>query len=597
MNFFNLLRNVGLNPGPSEDSELWKMLEEYDTARMNGEDTSNLCTFQSVMLSDDVLNFFQHTHEPLISFLTERRHLEQLLRYISSSPENETTISQRCCKLLCHNFSCIREAVFSDSTEYLDTLFGFEDESNTESTVFTENLDTLHSSLLAQVTYKFMNSHNWYMVNYISSNEVLQEKPECLFLSDGLLQTLVDTNFCYNGSTLYQWMESVNFVDLLVDSFRGHRGSSVIASATDALITIIQNVSPLLQQFESKEVVEKLFQNAFHVENPEEDAARSGAVRVFKVLCERYCSHGDEIIPTVLSPVLDYLPEFNSILAPSEKDISFTNTSGNVSVFGMKRMYLVELYEVLLNIECESINRAIYNSEVFKLFMDAFFVYKWNNILQTSIMRMFYQLFALEQYDFCKKIFDQTNLIPRVSTLLMDDLRREKIGEPVSAYRGFFRSFLNTFLNLQVLPQFAEVFASHDEWQQLLKIVQPKEEDFDLGNSTDEEFAQGGANEMSFEIGTNHDDDDDEEMNGDNEGTELILEEITPGNSNLSEDNAGKENESSDNTEKEIESTEHDSSDNTEEEDESTRHTEDEMTDAPIIPLADSPQSMLETLV
>lgn len=55
-------------------------------------------------------------------------------------------------------------------------------------------------------------------------------------------------------------------------------------------------------------------------------------------------------------------------------------------------------------------------------------MYKWNNILQTSIMDMLHIIFHSERHEFCKKLLEQTDLIPRVSKLLLEDLKREQNG-------------------------------------------------------------------------------------------------------------------------------------------------------------------------
>lgn len=81
-------------------------------------------------------------------------------------------------------------------------MFGFENEDQTISEKLI-NLDSLHSALLSQVVQKFLNTHNWYMVDYFSNKDALKENTQQL-LSTGLLQTLVDTNYCYNGSSLGQ---------------------------------------------------------------------------------------------------------------------------------------------------------------------------------------------------------------------------------------------------------------------------------------------------------------------------------------------------------------------------------------------------------
>jgi len=461
-----------VDPGPDENSELWRKLDAYHEAVANDQDTSDICTLETVLESKDVLSFLQHNHQPLITFLTTKEHLSKILKYISSCPDSQTILSQRSCKILCHNSAAVREALFADASENLDILFGFEDEDQLESSALA-GLDPMHSGLLTQVVQKFLNTHNWYMVDYLSNKDALKEKPQQLLSSPGLLQTLVDANYCYSGSALGQWMESINMVDILVSAFKGDKGDAAVTCAAEVLRIIIQSASPLLQQLESKEVISKLLEYAFNSENPSAVETKTEVTTVCKVLCEKYNNEGCENIPEPLIPIVGHLEDFNAILAPTEGAEGIVNTSGTIIPFGMRRMKVVELYAALLCVGSDEINQAMLDKGVFQYLLNAFFLYKWNNILQTSVMAMFHLVFHAERHEFCKRVLEKTDLIPKVSVLLMEDLEREKAGEPVSAYRGFFRTFSSTFLNLRVIPELTPVFESYEEWQKLLTLLQP----------------------------------------------------------------------------------------------------------------------------
>merc|ERR1712137_1261787 len=262
-------------------------------------------------------------------------------------------------------------------------------------------------------------------------------------------------------------------VNMLVNAFKGEKGCNAVSCAAEVLRSIIQSVSPLLQQLESQEIVTQLLNDAFNPENPCSEVAQTEVISVCQFLSDKFQNEGCETVPESLSPILDHLSEFNGILAPSVNAPSLLNTSGNVVPFGMRRMKVVELYGSLLSVSCDAINETLLEKGVFQQLLNAFFLYKWNNILQTSVMGMFHVVLHAERHDFCKKVLQQTDLIPRVSKLLIEDLQKEKNGEPVSAYRGFFRTFSSTFLNLRVIPELTPVFESYEEWQKLLTLLQP----------------------------------------------------------------------------------------------------------------------------
>ena len=111
-------------------------------------------------------------------------------------------MGQKSQKILCHNVTSVREIVFSDAVDNLNTLFGFETEDSLDSSL--PKMDDMHLALLTVVIQKFLNTHSWYMADFFSTKEGFQKKPEQLLSSSALLLTLVDTNYCYSGSALGQ---------------------------------------------------------------------------------------------------------------------------------------------------------------------------------------------------------------------------------------------------------------------------------------------------------------------------------------------------------------------------------------------------------
>jgi len=197
---------------------------------------------------------------------------------------------------------------------------------------------------------------------------------------------------------------------------------------------------------------------------------------VCRVLCQKYNNEAYERIPDPLVPILDHLEDFNAILAPTDNAELLVNTSGSVVPFGMRRMQVVELYSSLLCVGSTEINQIMLDKGVFQNLLNAFFLYKWNNILQTSVMAMFDVIFRTERRDFCKQVLEKTDLIPKVSFLLAEDLKREQAGEPVSPYRGFLRGFSTIFFNLSGIAELTPVFDSYEEWRKLLEIISQRNE-------------------------------------------------------------------------------------------------------------------------
>ena len=260
-------------------------------------------------------------------------------------------------KVLTHNVATVREAVFTNAADNLDVLFGFS-ASEPEKSTTLDSLDDLHSNLLAVVVQKFLNTHSWYMADYFANKEAFRQSPEMLLNSNGLLQTLVDTNYCYSGSAMGQWMEDIELVHVLVDTFSGQRGEQAIICAADVLCNIIRSISPLLQQLETETLITQMLKSAFDAQvspsflspkihlklilispplppqNPCSDVAQDKAIAVCHALADKYSNDGrilvssflstlvpslisppgPEKIPESLGPVTQYVSSFDNVL-------------------------------------------------------------------------------------------------------------------------------------------------------------------------------------------------------------------------------------------------------------------------------------------
>merc|ERR1712137_847199 len=477
MNIFEILcKNAAfrIDPGLDKNGRMWKMLEQYEQAKASEEDCEDVCSLEDVLSSDELLAFLQRDHPPLVRMLTEKENLEALLRYVVESPADQTELSQKSMKVLTHNVATVREAVFTNAADNLDVLFGFS-ASEPEKSTTLDSLDDLHSNLLAVVVQKFLNTHSWYMADYFANKEAFRQSPEMLLNSNGLLQTLVDTNYCYSGSAMGQWMEDIELVHVLVDTFSGQRGEQAIICAADVLCNIIRSISPLLQQLETETLITQMLKSAFDAQNPCSDVAQDKAIAVCHALADKYSNDGPEKIPESLGPVTQYVSSFDNVLTGnSGSETEFTNTSGRVIVFGMRRMRVVELIASLLHVGNSQINEAMMESGIFQHLLDAFFVHKWNNILQTAVMDIFGHVFRGDDRAFCRSILEKTDLVPRVSKMLLQDLQNEERGEPVSPYRGFFRVLEDVFSTPSITDGVAPAFESSAEWKTLKQYLNKK---------------------------------------------------------------------------------------------------------------------------
>lgn len=449
-----------MDPGPSESSPLWKKLDAYHAALAE-------LTVESVLAEEDLLSFVQHKHQPLIQFLTEKRHLSAILKYVTTSPEDNTEYSQKSCKILCHNFSDVRDEVFTNATENLDILFGFEGDSMESDAL--KNLDGFHASLLNQVVLKFLNTHNGVMVEYLSTKPALQEKPIQLLNSPGLLVTLLGSNFAYSDIT--KWLDRINLLGILVEGFSGNHGDKILLGASEVLGTLVLNQTPLMHQFESNlQHVAQLVNNVFSENNPHKDLAVSESLTIFNSLAGRYHSNSADMrlseIPGVLRPILDNISKFKELLDHQSAQ-ELVNTSGTLVPFGMTRMRVVELFRSLIQIPCELIIESMANSDLFPSLLNAFFRHKWNNILQTAVMSMFNILFA---HPVTSSFLQRTDMVTRISELLLEDCQRQQQGEPISAVYGFLVQFRSKFIELQKQPEIkAAVFDKNEAWNRYIQ--------------------------------------------------------------------------------------------------------------------------------
>jgi hypothetical protein len=212
----------------------------------------------------------------------------------------------------------------------------------------------------------------------------------------------------------------------------------VIACAGEVLRSIIQSISPLLQQLETEAMISQLLKDAFEETNPQSEMAQEQAISVCRVLADKYNAEGRERLPESLRPIVENLNVLESLLAPSTSGDAhnFTNTTGLVVPFGMRRLRVVELIGSLLNVDNREINDAILEKGLFQHLIDAFFLYQFNNILQTAVMAMLNQVFRSDNRDYVCRVLNGTDLIKRVCAGLQGDLQLQK-----TEYGGTLSSF------------------------------------------------------------------------------------------------------------------------------------------------------------
>jgi len=472
MNLFSMLKNVAfiMDPGPSENSNLWRKLEVYKRQKEDPEETTGEgeCTLDSVLEEEDLLSFLQHKHQPLIEFLTEKSNLDSILKYITRSPDQRDELSQKSCKILCHNVSDIRDQVFENYMDNLDTLFGFESDS-TESAVL-QSLNALHTGLLNQVLIKFLNTQHANMVQYFSTKQAFKENPKQLLYTPGLLITLMDTNYCHADSDIAVWLKEINVLDLLVGAFDGKSGESVLCGSADVLSNIIQNQSPLVQQLDSNnQPITNLITFMFTEDNPCSESAISEGLMVCSMLANRFQCVPCSDVPVALQPILDNVTKFNQLFGAQDADKELVNTSGAFVPFGMTRMRVVELFKTLLMIRCNAISNALIESDMFASLLEAFFRHKWNNILQTTVQAMLFSVF--ESPSLCNTVLTRTNLVSTVAEKLLEDYKRQQDDETVSAYHGFLVLFRNKFIELQRESEpLKEVFSNCAPWNEYVQL-------------------------------------------------------------------------------------------------------------------------------
>jgi len=92
------------------------------------------------------------------------------------------------------------------------------------------------------------------------------------------------------------------------------------------------------------------------------------------------------------------------------------------------------------------------------------------------------------------QILEKTDLVPRVSKMLLEDLQSEERGEPVSPYRGFFRVLEDVFSTLSITDGVAPAFESYAEWKTLKQYLNKK---YSIDEETDV-----SASESNVEVDT-----------------------------------------------------------------------------------------------
>lgn len=416
-------------------------------------------TLEELLDEDDVVTETRNHKEALIDFLAKKEQIEALLNYFTNEPEPDATEQRKlrypavACEILCSEVEEIDNFIF-ENTEYLDKIYNF---------FLSDKLNPFLTNTVCRVAGSLLNTKVSKSLSYMKNKENFLDR----FLKhlsnpaiSDFLTKIINIEGQPEGEGTLKWLVEEKLIQKIVNQLGKDYSQDEQESASQTLLDILAVStldSPLMAELESEETLTVLLNNTLE----DGSTALLYGTQVIIGMLNRLIE-GDEdeeevdteAPPEWLGNLLKHLPRYKKLLInPSDTVKDLKLSFGQIkSTFGFHRLKVMELFRTLLLSCYKNVEDELLKLEIFKLSLDLFLEYEWNNFLHHVVEKMF--LHVLEDDcgdDFRGKVLEQSRLIER---LVETD---EKNRELENSDRGVRMSNMGHILNIgMALKKLAE---------------------------------------------------------------------------------------------------------------------------------------------
>lgn len=368
-------------------------------------------------------------------------------------------------------------------------------------------------------------------IRYINNRDVIE-----------VLLRVIEINF----ENPPDWFNGDSLIDQLISKFEPSQSTIIHENVAYILERIIAHCydynvnSILLSHLEKAETVKAIMNNALLYQEKKEckSALLNGMNVIIRLLKENVNDKNSKSKLQVYNVCMEYIGNILSFLEFGKENEDLLNLpSGTIEPFGVVRMKIIELLEVLLTCEHEEVIRVLIENNVLGTILNLFFYFKLNNFLHIKIYEIFSSILKGNNQTLIKNLLLDSRMIDRMieaHEINIKDVSQNRIGNK-SAYLGILKNILYIvwkILNDESQKPLKEEIESSSEWKRYIELYNNIYDDIDkgkkLGNvpsyeshsEEDEDFYQDEILEGEWEEW----DDDEEFGDSDESDEEPVLE-------------------------------------------------------------------------
>jgi len=165
---------------------------------------------------------------------------------------------------------------------------------------------------------------------------------------------------------------------------------------------------------------------------------------------------------------------FKQALLPANEVIQ--TTVGKIRPFGEKRLRILDLFNRVVRLKYESVERNLVQLQIFPLLLDLFFNNFWNNFLHEKIEKMISAILTDDCTQLQIELIDKSKLVEKILTAVQEN--EAQLLKPKGIRRGYMGYLTQIARKIQALadrnPQVAEFLSGNQHWQNYIIRVHPE---------------------------------------------------------------------------------------------------------------------------
>lgn len=268
-----------------------------------------------------------------------------------------------------------------------------------------------------------------------------------------------------NPLSISEWLKDNKLIELLVSKFDPSISSEIHENVSLTLERIIDLASdrnlasPLVEELEKEETIEKILSHAFGVGDANSNSSLLYGISVIIKLLSSYST--DQECSSVYEVCVRFIDKILSFLEFGKEGTSIVETTtGPMEPFGFVRMKIIQLVITLITSTNASVRALLIQKQVFTTILNLFFHFQWNNFLHIQVHHMVRTILEGDDVVLKRTLLIEDQLVQRMIQNHENNLKEISENPKVhrKGYLGFLIEILYLVWRLQKQDSHPELF-------------------------------------------------------------------------------------------------------------------------------------------